>query len=200
MKTILKINKPKSNSFIIWEHLLKSAVAFIGTFALLFWGPLFLGSKRRRNEDGVGKDVFIYFIEHPEVTIGLSFVAVLINNFYIYHKNRKTKYIVKIDHDESTVNMELTNLYYTTKQLVEISKKDFGFNIENSVSDSNEKRQKIVFKNISDNTILGEIDTKYFFWAEYMVQLKNVIVELGEYRNVNQSSRSSLSSINILTR
>ncbi len=200
MKKLLETPKPQSNSFIIWEHLLKSAVAFIGTFAMLFFGPMMLGRSRSVNgEDSLTFKFVQYLIEHPEIQIGLSVLAVLITNFYIFIKNKKIKYIIKIEQDEKTIRIELTNLYYTKSKQTEIPKSDFEFYFKNSITQDNEKRQTIVFNNTRDNKIIGEINTKHFFWSEHSLQLRKVINELKEYRTPNKITKSRKLGLNSLT-
>lgn len=190
MNKFLDITKPESNSFIIWEHLMKSAVAFIGTFAMLFFGPMMLGSSRGGNnsENSLSYQLIEYFIKHPEVQIGLSLLAVVIMNGYIFYKNRKVKYIVKIEQDAPVIRLELTNLYFSRRTQVEILATDFEFTVENSVSENNEKRQKIIFRNKIDNKTIGEIDPKHFLWSEHLVQLKNMIRELDQFRSISTLS------------
>lgn len=201
MKKLLDIPKPQSNSFIIWEHLLKSAVAFIGTFALLFFGPMMLGRSTRVNgEDGLSFKIVQYLIEHPEIQVGLSILAILIANFYILIKNKKIKYIVKIEQDEKAIILHLTNLYYTKSRLIEISNSDFEFYFKNSVTQDNEKRQTIVFNKKRDNKTIGEINTKHFFWSEHRIQIMKVINELKPYRTPNRIGKSRKLGINSLTK
>jgi len=202
MKKVLEISRPKSNSYIIWEHLMKSAVAFIGTFAMLFFGPMMAGSRSRGvdAEDRLSFKIIQYLIEHPEVQIGLSVFAVVILNIYIIFKNQKIKYIVKIEYDDSVIQMELTNLYYSKKQQIEIPTKDFEFYIENSVTEDNEKRQKIVFRNTLENRTVGEINTKHFFWSDHMIQLRNVIQELEQYRKISITANNRKPGLSALTK
>lgn len=171
---------------------MKSAVAFIGTFAMLFFGPMMAGSRNRGMdaENSLSYKIIHYLIEHPEVQIGLSVVAVVITNCYILIKNQTVKYIVKIEFDERAIRMELTNLYYTKRKQIEIPATHFEFYIENSVTGDNEKRQKIVFRNTVDQSIIGEINTKHFLWSEHLLQLKNVILELNEYRTLNKTENN----------
>jgi hypothetical protein len=73
-------------------------------------------------------------------------------------------------------------LYFSKKQQIEIPIVNFDFYVENSVTEDNEKRQKIVFRNTKENKIVGEINPKHFLWSEHLVQLKNVIQVLEQYR------------------
>jgi hypothetical protein len=181
MTTILHIPKPKGNSFIAWEHIIKSAVAFTGTYILLFFGTLMMSGKRGGGES-LGKNIFIYLTKHPEVQIGLSVFALLVINLYVFFKNRKVKYIVEIQHDENSLQFGLTNLYYSQNMIISVPKNHFQFHIENTVSENDEKRQKIVFRNYQEGKIIGEIDTKHFLWEKHLLQLKNMISELNVYR------------------
>jgi hypothetical protein len=184
LKKILEIARPKRNNFIIWEHLIKSTVAFTGTFAMLFFGPLMAGSKGNDGdtENSLVLQIILYVINHPEIPIGLSALAVVIANVYIVFKNQQIKYIVKIEYDESKIQLELTNLYYTKRQQIEIPTADFEFYFEDSITEDHEKLQKIVFRNTFENRSIGEINPKHFFWSEHLIQVKNVIQELKEYR------------------
>lgn len=96
--------------------------------------------------------------------------------------------------------MELTNLYDSKKQQIEIPSNNFEFYIENSVIEDNEKIQKIIFRNTIENRIIGEIITKDFFWSEHMIQLKNVIQELEQYRKMNVTANNRKPGLSFLTK
>lgn len=191
MKTLLNISKPKGRSFIFWEHLLKSVVAFIGTFAMLFFGPMMLGSKSRGvdAEDRLSYTIIKFIIEHPEIQIGLSVLAVVIINIYIIFKNHKIKHITHLAHDENHIQIELTNLYFSKTKKVEIPTANFEYSIEKLRTYNNEKRLKIIFRNKSKNTIIGEINPKHSFWSEHLIQLKGMIQELNAYRKEKTVSK-----------
>lgn len=195
MNVVLEILKPKSNSFILWEHLLKSAVAFVGTFAMLFFGPLMLGSRNRsgNSENSLSYIIIEYFIEHPEVKIGISVLALVAMNIYVFVKNQKVNYIVKIASDANVINLTLTNMYFSKMKQIEIPLSDFEFYLESKVSDNTEKKQKLVFKRRSENNTIGEINPKHFFWADHLLQVRNVMHELKTYRveNINATNRKS---------
>ena len=93
MKTLLEIKKPSSKSFIVWEHVLVSAVTFTGTFILLFFGPMFLNSRSRNHDSSndPGISIIEYLFNHPAVYFGLTVLAVIIANVYIFIKNQKFK-------------------------------------------------------------------------------------------------------------
>ncbi len=202
MKTLLEIPKPKSNSFIIWEHVLKSAVAFAGTFALLFFGPIMLGARRKGgdSEDSLSYNAVEFILNHPEVHVGASVLAVVIMNLFILVKNRKIKYITKIGIDEDKVQIELVNLYFTRRNQISIPKSDFDFYIKSSVSDDNEKKQTIIFRNTRESRVVGEIKPSHFFWSEQIIQLRNMIGELKDYRAENRTKRDGAPGITTLTK
>jgi hypothetical protein len=145
------------------------------------------GSKNKGagSEDSLSFKVIQYLFEHPEVYIGLSALAVVIANSYIVFKNQKIKYIAEIARNENSIQLEIVNLYYTKRQVAEIPTVDFEFYVENSTTNSNEKRQKIIFRDKLNNKTVGEINPKHFFWSDHLIQLRTVIQELKEYRKMN---------------
>ncbi len=184
MKQLLEIPRPLKNGFIIWEHTLKSVVAFVGTFAMLFFGPMMLGSRHRVNDvdDRLAVKFVLYILENPGVHIGLSVLAVLLTNVYLLRKNRKMRYVVGIALDEEIISFELTNLYYSKKSRIELPLSDFEFSIETKVSEINEKKRKIIFNNKMNQSNIGFIDPDHLFWSDHLIKIRNVIKELGEYR------------------
>jgi hypothetical protein len=108
MKKILEIPRPKSNSFIVWEHLMKSAIAFTGTFAMLFFGPIIFGGRKSayRNNDHFVTSIIKNLFDHPLLYFGLCVLAVAIINAYIVYTNRKIKYTTKIEFDDEKIQLE----------------------------------------------------------------------------------------------
>lgn len=182
-ETILNIPPPKNKTFIVWEHAMKSAVAFIGTFAMLFFGPMLLEARSRdTSTDSLGAQLVFYLIDHPEVQFGLSILAVVICNVYLIWRNRKMKYIVGITKDDNVLELQLTNLYYSKTTPIQVDLTNVEIKLESKVSSSNEKKQRIFFRRKNDTAIIGEMDLRYLFWSENLPQLKFMLQELEAYR------------------
>lgn len=185
MKKLLQIDKPKRNTFIIWDHVIKSAVAFVGTFALMFFGPMFLGGKRRRSgdyENSLSYQLIVYINEHPEVHVGASILAVIVYNIYLVIKNSKSKYISSVSVSESEVILGRTNLYFSKFEEIIVPIQNFQFILEKKVNSSNEKKSIIIFKDINQSKEIGRILPDHFAWEEKLIQIKNMIAELKEFR------------------
>lgn len=178
MKTLLLIPRPESNGFIVWEHTLKTVVMFVGTFAMLFFGPMFLDARSRSSENGLGYYIVAFLIEHPFVQIGLSILAALIYNIYTIVVNRKVQYVVQINVTEKMAEIHLTNLYYNKLKVIQVSLAELSYKIDNKVTGGNEKKQKIKFMNHSTLETIGVIDTKHFFWAEKLREIRAMLLVL----------------------
>lgn len=197
MHTLLEIKKPKSNSFIIWEHVMKTVFTFMGTFAILIFVPLMLGGKSSvvPTEDRLAYSIVDYLFHHPEIQIGIPIAAAALMNIYLIFKNRKIKYIVKIEHNASNIQFDLTNLYFSKQVQMELPLSDLEFYLENKVNDDNEKQQKIVFRNAVQNVIIGEIKPDHIFWSERLLHIREVIHELNAHRTPNVSNKSRIPGI-----
>ncbi|XOV68187.1 MAG: hypothetical protein ACFHU9_03235 [Fluviicola sp.] len=193
---------PKNNGFIFWEHALKSTVAFVATFALLFFGPLMLGSRNRggNSKDGLTYQIISFVLEHPEVHVGALFAALLIMNGYIFYKNRKVKYIRKVAFDSDEVKIELTNLYFSKTKKVVIPSSHFEFYIKNTVNLDNDKKQEVIFRNKRSNEVIGIIKPKHFFWSEQLVQLRSLILALKGYRKDDRSTDGKAPGLGSITK
>lgn len=179
MKTLLFIPKPESNSFIVWEHTLKTVVMFVGTFAMLFFGPMFLeGRSHRSGENGLGYYIVTFLIENPSIQIGLSVLAAFIYNVYTIIVNRKVQYVIQVDVTEEMAEIHLTNLYYSKVKVVRLPLTELSYMIDSKVTRENEKKQKIKFMNHKTLETIGIIDTKHFFWADKLREIKSMILEL----------------------
>lgn len=184
MKTLLLIPHPGSYNFIIWEHALKTVVMFVGTFAMLFFGPMFLESRSHHeaNENGLGYYIVVFLIENPAVQIGISIFAALIYNIYTFVANRKIQYVVQIHVVGDLAEIHLTNLYYSKMKIVEMPVADLSYKIENKVTRENEKKQKLKFINRTTTEVIGTIDTKHFFWSEKLREIKAMLLELKSFQ------------------
>jgi len=200
MNTILEIKKPSSKSFIVWEHVMISSVTFTGTFILLFFGPMFLSSKSRNHDSSndPGISIIEYLSNHPVVYFGLTVLAVIIANVYIIMKNQKTKYIVKIEQDDHIMRFELTNLYFTKFERKELEKNDFEFYFETKVSQDEDKQQRIIFRNKTANSTVGEIIPKHFIWNEQIIRVKNLLIELQAFKVKSRQRKTNVPGISTL--
>jgi hypothetical protein len=197
LKVNLKIAKPKDKSFILWEHLLKSAVFFVGTYALLFFAPLFLDAKTHdsNRSEGIGINIFFFLNKHPEIQLGICLIAVIFINLYVIKKNSSIKYITQIEHDSATIYFQITNLYFTKNQNINIPLTEFEFYFEHTITGNNQKKQKIIFKNSVNNQTIGEINPDHFFWSNHKIQIRNMMEDLNEYRKPTMHTESKSNGI-----
>ena len=179
MKTLLFIPRPESNGFIVWEHTLKTVVMFVGAFAMLFFGPMFLDARNRSGENGLGYYIVTYLIENPLVQIGLSALAALIYNVYTILVNKKVQYVVRVDVTEDVAEIHLTNLYYSKLKVIQLPLTQLSYVIDNKVTRENEKKQKLKFRNHKTLETIGIIDTKHFFWADRLRDVKSMVLALN---------------------
>lgn len=182
MKTVLSISQPESNGFIVWEHTLKTVVMFVGTFAMLFFGPMFLEARNRSGENGLGYYIVTFLIENPSVQIGLSVLAAMIYNVYTFWVNKKVQYVVRVDVAEDMVEIHLTNLYYGKLKVIRSPLAELSWKIENKVTGENEKKQKLRFINLKTMGTIGIIDTKHFFWSEKLREIKAMLLALKSFQ------------------
>ncbi len=100
---------------------MKTAAMFVGTFAMLFFGPMLLdGRNHRSGENGLGYYIVVFLLEHPMVQIGISALATLGYNIYTFIVNRKIKYVVQVHVTSDMAEIHLTNLYYSKMKIIQI--------------------------------------------------------------------------------
>ena len=200
MKSILQIHKPENSSHIIWEHLIKSALAFSGTFALLFFGPLLLSAKSRRrpyrDEDtSLELDIISYLLEHPEVQIGLCILAVIIYNVYIISKNSKRKYAVSISQDGDNLSIGISNLYYKTVTEHRLPIKDLAYEIKTKTSDAGEKQSTLRFIDRSKNREIAIIKPSHILWSKQIRDIRDSLKKLDSLNVIREEHNSTYTSV-----
>jgi hypothetical protein len=195
MNSILKIHKPENTVHILWEHILKSALAFTGTFALLFFGPLLLsGKSRSRHHGNTDNDpglLFIKFIiEHPEIQFGVSILAVLIYNLIIIKNNSKKNYAVSIDIDNYMVIIGKTNLYYKEVENVSLPLENLTYTLVTKTSDAGEKQSTLRFIDKTNRKIIAAIKPSHIIWNNQVRDIRLALRELDSL-GVNKDEHNS---------
>lgn len=190
MNTILNIKTPKNNSHIYWEHAIKSAVGFVGTFILLFFGPMFLSGRRSYHGDSENNLTYIiltFLLEHTEVHIGASILVALIWNILIIRSNSKIHYVKRISYDEKHVQFELTNMYFKKTTAASIPIEDLEYELRTKNSDDGDKNTTLVFVNKKTKEIIGMIKPSHPNWSK---QLREIRESLTELRNLGIEKKS----------
>lgn len=161
---------------------------------------MFLSSKSRNHDSSndPGISIIEYLFNHPAVYFGLTVLAVIIANVYIFIKNQKTTSIVKIELDEQQIRFELTNLYFSKQQFQALDLNNFEFFFETKVSQDDDKQQRIVFRNKAENSTIGEIIPKHFIWNEQILSLKSALSELQEFKGKSRERKSKVPGISTL--
>jgi hypothetical protein len=126
---ILDVSSVFKKEYMIWDHAMKTVFAFIGTYAILMFGPMFASSGRRDS----ATDMFEYLmIDHPEYSISIAFAVALILNLSTLSKNIKKVHLARITYHEGTkeFTFEMTNKYAGKPALKTISAVDLTYTIE----------------------------------------------------------------------
>jgi hypothetical protein len=198
MKSILDIRKPKNAIHIFWEHLIKSALAFTGTFAVLFFGPLILSSRRRvgrDSENDPGLNFIEFMFEHPEIQIGACILAVLIYNVSIAIKNSRKKYVVGLQLNQSELSIKITNLYYKEVETISTPLENLEYIIRTRNSDDGDKQSSLEFVNKETSTTIGLIKPSHIIWSDQIPAIRSALSELrklGVEKKVQKSNHRSL--------
>ena len=178
-KTILEIPPPKDNKHIFWEHTMKSVYAFVGMFALLFFGPLMMEGRRRGDKgEGPGAHFLHYMVDHPEVQFAVCAAAVIAYNIYVVFRNSPTKFVVSIRIKDDLIEVGLTNLYYKKVITKSVQLSDFYYVIDTQKVGEKEKKQTLKLIDGSTSNVIGIIKPSYFIWEKHLTQLKGAIQEM----------------------
>ncbi len=135
---LFNVNIPFSRTSLFWEHALKSAFGFIGTYVLILFGPTILAGKHKGILTEIAASGFDLAAEEPLTVVMLSTVATVFYNYFIWHKNAQFVRIEKVAllEDKTLLEFTLTNfnspqrriIQVPTKEVTLVKKKPFSFN------------------------------------------------------------------------
>lgn len=195
---LLTIPKPKSKSYIYWEHAIKSVFAFVGTYALTIFGPLLAGGKSRHNRDG-STDLLVYFLEHPLLTFGLCVFVTVAYNIYIFSSNKKSNYIVGIQQLENSVAFSLTSIYYKKTQSVSVPLENLEVKVVTKTSDISGKTITIQFIEKETQNWIGIIKPGHTIWSKQKKAIMEALYQLHtlgvKSSSVKKGGKSSVEAL-----
>jgi hypothetical protein len=200
---LLEIPKPKDKNHIIWEHVLTSCVGFVGTFVLMYFGPLFLASSGRHSyrRNGPNETIGSFYetmLENPEYMVLIASLVTIGINLFILRKNRKMKLIVGIIETNFDFQIERTNAYFAKVEKLSVPKERFSFRIERMVSSESDKKQELIFSDSQTRMEIGRIKPQHIFWEKQITQVRNVIQNLKQYREPDTQRRSGFNPVSFL--
>lgn len=180
MKVLLNVKVPEKNTHVLWEHLLGSVTAFVFMYALLFFGPLFLEAKRssRHLRDGsetIGGKIIVFFVENPEWQIAISFISVLLYNFWVIHKNRKSDVVKSIVLDDTKVVLTKCNIYFKKELQFEIDQQDFEIAYCDKPTRFNQNRKRLLLSRKTTGEQLAEINPDSWMYNKQKRKLKQLL-------------------------
>jgi len=197
MKTILKISPPDSISPIIWEHLLKSTVAFTGAFLLFFYAPMFLNGRRRHHESAskITIQFYEFLAKHPEIQVGISLLIVLIYNLLILRKNARMNRVVTIEIDGDFINFQLSNVYFRKIVSLTLPLQELEIVDKIKKSDTGETSRKLQFVNSRTSNIIGIIHPEHFLWNDQLKDIRSALREMNQLNVRRKSKRKTYNSL-----
>ncbi|WP_159038551.1 hypothetical protein [Brumimicrobium mesophilum] len=195
MKTIFDIPKPKNSSHIIWTHVTTSVITFVGTFALIIFGPMFLGAKTRLgNSKTSALNIIGWMSENPEITYLICFMVAVIANIYIYWKNSKCKFVQKISIVENRVHFQLIDLMFKKSVDYSIPINEFEIKLKSEKEGEQLKTKKISFYKLNQGKPFAEILTRHIIWEKHVLKMKTLLKALhNSGATINRSSRDKKS-------
>jgi hypothetical protein len=200
MKSILRINPPKNAAHIYWEHAMKSVFAFSGTFAVLFFAPLFLAAGSgtgERREAAIDRSLGIlgYLLEHPEVQVSICLLVVIIYNITIFVKNSRKNYLVTCKTDGKIAVLGLTNLFYKEVEEKEVLIDNLEYVVEIKVVDDHEKTNAIKFYNNKSGENVAVIKAGYIIWNDQVEDVKKALWEFDKLGVQKSKSKKKIGSV-----
>ncbi len=198
MPVLLKIKRPEDSTHIIWEHIVKSVFAFSGTFALLFFGPMFLfsgSSKGGQESTESALRIIGFLLEHPLLQISICVLIVVVYNINIAKKNSKGHYLVTLTTNNNIAKMGLTNLYYKTITEIEIPIKDLKYNVQTKPSELEGKSTIINFFDHRTGNKIAVLKPYHIIWVNQIKHIKKAIGELNKLGVKGTKSKKSSFSV-----
>jgi hypothetical protein len=191
------INIPKGKSYLFWEHAMKSVFAFASTFAILFFVPMFLGSRRSRsgNSSKIFEFVVGFMVENQIATVLFCLFIVLVVNVVIVIKNNKSIYVKSINIGSDKLVFELTNLRLSKSRFKEIELEYLDLELLNSTIDEKSKEQVLRFKDSRNDEIFSKILLSHLLWEKNTFLMKKLIDQLIELKVDFESIHEDKNSI-----
>lgn len=196
MRQLFSISRSKDNSHLVWEHLMKSALAFAGTFTATFFGPMMLGARRyspnRGSEDSFTGKIVLFILENPLMNFAICGVILVIYNIVVFRKNSRVEHISSVSMNEIEIEITNVNLRFSKQKTIRIKKTDCTIEFNMKEDEFGEKFKKIKF--FENEKLIGFINPKNHFWNEKLPEIQRMINELKqeniEFRKVEIKNKS----------
>mgnify|MGYP003648720552 CR=1 FL=1 len=198
---LLTIPLPKDKSHIFWEHAMKTVFAIVGTFALMFFGPMFIaaGSSKTRANDDLALNFVGFFLERPALQFSICFIVAIIYNILVYRKNKKANNIVGIKIHDQTVELEMNNLIFNHPTQITIPLNQLAINIVSKSNDFSGKTKTLGFIDTTNGKSIGCIKADHFIWNKHVKAIRSALVALNklgvEIKKVSKLSPSIMESV-----
>lgn len=183
---LLNIPKPKNNNHIVWEHVMKTVVSFVGAYALLFFGPMLLGGRRG---NGIGKDIVFYLVKHGEVHLLISLLICILYNAYTYIKNSKVNCVVGVQYESGHFDLKLTDRYFRKLHSIRIEAAKLKVEFEKNPDEEGRPKTKgILFRDLSTQRVIGKIVPSHLFWSESLLEVRSCLAEIREIQGQQRTT------------
>ena len=97
---------------------MKTVVGFVGTFALLIFGPGFLGGRGGSSKSSLFAKIIAFYMECPAVVMIVSVLGLLLFNVEAIRYNTQKLFVVSIVYDEAVgiMRFEMISLYSNARR------------------------------------------------------------------------------------
>ncbi|MEO1417884.1 MAG: hypothetical protein AAFW00_21550 [Bacteroidota bacterium] len=139
-------------------HIIMSVWAFVGTYALLFFGPILL-------LDDI--ELSAYFLDHPPLKFGLCLAVVVLFNLFIVIRNSRKQHIIGLVYREETKDLlfELINLYSRSSRQVIFPLSEVSWERKKVSIYGLESKKILIFKHKSEK-VFARIDPSLNPWEQ----------------------------------
>ena len=164
-------------------------LSFISCWALLFFGPLFLGGRSRGNRENIFTDFWVYLLEHDELYIGICIIVTITASLIYFAYNSFSSFIVGFDFRDDHRQLVLKKKKgYSNKiheKLLRYEGLKFIFKKNKSEILNKNYLAITVFNMGKKEGTISSLDVSWLKQEEVMVKLKKKLEEVGKLSSVN---------------
>lgn len=176
---------------IVAEHIISSIFVFVGSFSIMFFGPLFLGAKgHSRHARESTSEIVEFMVIHPEVTITICTIITIIYNFRIYKRTSTKNHVFAITFERSKKELSLKLISLRSNEFIVRDINLENFDLTQKKNDSLFRiASKSIFQLRDKGKVVGIIDPENAIWVRYKKEIPQILSNLKWLDNENEPDR-----------
>lgn len=176
---LFNANHPVNRSYIIWEHVVKTVFALVGTFALLIFGPMIMGGRNTRHGGGdTAIHILDFFMSNLWIQVLICCTVALVYNFKIYRKNNRVNYLISAEVFNDNIRLMTNTFYFNRPNEVIVAPFDLKVKILSKYNDVEGRYHFFEFIHQPKNEKICCIKSNTFLYENMPFKIRELIQEL----------------------